>query len=118
LVLYDSAAVARAVRRNHLGAELDEELRDHIDRQIEDNLARGMSPEEARLAALRKFGNPALLRDQTRATWNWNGLEQFARDAHIGIRTLSRTPGFAIRYKEIVRLDQRTFHFIISTLCR
>ena len=37
-------------RRNHLGAELDEELRDHIDRQIEDNLARGMSPEEARLA--------------------------------------------------------------------
>ena len=83
-------------RRNHLSAELDEELRDHIDRQIEDNLARGMSPEEARLAALRKFGNPALLRDQTRATWNWNGLEQFAREARIGIRTLSRTPGFAI----------------------
>src|SRR5271170_6481663 len=33
-------------RRNHLSADLDEELRDHIDRQIEDNLARGMSPEE------------------------------------------------------------------------
>ena len=82
--------------RNRLAAELDEELRDHIDRQIEDNLTRGMSLEEARLAALKKFGNPSLLRDQTRATWNWNGLEQFARDARIGIRTLSRTPGFAI----------------------
>jgi macrolide transport system ATP-binding/permease protein len=40
-------------RRNQLGAELDEELRDHIDLQIEDNLAHGISPEEARLAALR-----------------------------------------------------------------
>ena len=33
-----------------------------------------MSPEEARLAALRAFGNPLLLRDQTRATWSWNGI--------------------------------------------
>ena len=82
--------------RNRLGAELDEELRDHMDRQIEDNLARGMSLEEARLAASRKFGNPALLRDQARATWNWNGLEQFVRDLRFGARALGRTPGFTI----------------------
>lgn len=82
--------------RNRLDAELDEELRDHVDRQIEFNLAAGMSPEEARLAALRKLGNAPLLRDQTRATWNWNGLEQFIHDLRIGFRTLSRTPGFAL----------------------
>jgi predicted permease len=83
-------------QRNRLTAELDEEIRDHLDRQIEFNLAGGMSPEEARITALRKLGNAALLRDQTRATWNWNGLEQFMHDLRIGIRTLSRTPGFSI----------------------
>jgi predicted permease len=82
--------------RNRLDSELDEELRDHVDRQIEFNLAGGMSPEEARLIALRKLGNAALLRDQTRAMWNWNGLEQFIHDLRIGIRTLRRTPGFSL----------------------
>ena len=52
------------LRRDRLDAELDEELRDHIDRQIEDNMFRGMSPEEARVAAMRRFGNPALLRNR------------------------------------------------------
>ena len=80
--------------RSRLDAELDEEIRDHLHRQIEFNLAGGMSPEEARLAALRKLGNAALLRDQTRATWSWNGLEQFIHDLRIGTRTLSRAPGF------------------------
>ena len=82
--------------RSSLDAELNEEMRDHIDRQIEDNVSRGMSPEEARRAALQSFGNPALLREKTRATWNWNGLERFAHDFRIATRTLSRTPGFAV----------------------
>ena len=83
-------------QRRRLTAEVDEELRDHLDRQIEFNLAEGMSPEEARPAASRKLGNGALLRDQIRATWNWNGLELLMGDIRIGIRTLSRTPGFAL----------------------
>src|SRR6185312_4870446 len=83
-------------QRKRLTGELDEELRDHLDRQIEFNLAGGMSPEKARLAARRKLGNAALLRDQTRATWNGTGLEQFIHDLRIGFRTLSRTPGFAL----------------------
>lgn len=82
--------------RGRLDSELDEEIRDHLNWQIEFNLAGGMSPEEARLAGLRKLGNPALLREQTRSTWHWNRLEQFMHDLRIGIRTLSRTPGFSI----------------------
>ena len=50
--------------RNRLVADLDEELRDHIDRQIEYNLTHGMREEEARLAALRAFGNPTLEREK------------------------------------------------------
>jgi hypothetical protein len=54
--------------RGASAARLDDELHDHLERQIVENLAAGMSPEEARYAALRTFGNPALLREQTRAT--------------------------------------------------
>src|SRR5579884_2544900 len=82
--------------RNRLDADLEEEIRDHLERQIEFHVARGMSPEEARLLAMRQLGNATLLRDQTRATWSWNGLEQFAHDVRVGIRTLSRTPGFTL----------------------
>lgn len=82
--------------RNRLDAELDEELHDHISRQIEFNLAQGMKIDEARQDACRKLGNAALLRDQTRATWSWSGIEDFTHDIRIGCRTLSRTPGFTI----------------------
>jgi putative ABC transport system permease protein len=82
------------VGRGEAGTQLDRELQFHLDRQIAENLAAGMAPTEARSAALRAFGNPALLRDQARATWSWNLLEQFVSDLRIGVRTLRRTPGF------------------------
>jgi len=83
-------------RRSDAGERLDDELRFHLERQIAENVATGMSPDQARYAALRAFGNPALLRDQARAKWNWHGAEQVIRDVRYGMRTLRRTPGFAI----------------------
>jgi hypothetical protein len=84
-------------RRARAISSLDEELRFHIERQAAENLAAGMTPEEARFAALRAFGNPTLLREQTRATWSWNWLESLLHDLRHGIRTLSRTPGGSSR---------------------
>ncbi|MGO9339863.1 MAG: ADOP family duplicated permease [Terracidiphilus sp.] len=81
--------------RDKAAARLDEELRDHLERQIAENIAAGMGAEEARFAALRTFGNPALLREQARSTWSWNWLETLLRDLRYGVRTLGRTPGFA-----------------------
>ena len=75
-------------------AQLDAELRFHLENQIAENRAAGMSAEEARRAALRAFGNPALLRDEARATWSWNWLESVGRDLRYSVRTLRRTPGF------------------------
>jgi len=61
--------------RGRAGMRLDDELRFHLEQQIAENIAAGMSPDEARHAALRAFGNPAALRDQARETWNWSGIE-------------------------------------------
>src|SRR5271170_4405720 len=82
--------------RNRAASRLDDELRFHLDQQIAENVAAGMSPEEARHAAHRAFGNPAALRDQARETWSWNWIEQLSRDVRQSVRSLARTPGFSI----------------------
>ncbi len=83
-------------RRGVAGARLDDELRFHLENQIAENTAAGMNAEEARYAALRTFGNPALLREQARATWSWNWLESFARDARFVALSIWRRPGFSL----------------------
>ncbi len=82
--------------RGREGRRLDAELEFHLEQQIAENRAAGMSAEEARQAALRSFGNPVALREQTRESWSWNGLESLGRDVRIGARTLLRSPGFAL----------------------
>lgn len=89
-------ALLSLFRRHQASAHLDDELRFHLDRQIAENISTGMSSEEARYAALRTFGNPTLLREQARSTWNWSTLESMVRDIRFATRTLARTPGFAI----------------------
>src|ERR1700730_13765380 len=87
---------ARLVRRKRAGAELELELTSHLENEIAANRAAGMTAEQARSAAVCTVGNLALIRDQTHDTWGWSGLESWLRDLRLGIRTLSRTPGFTI----------------------
>jgi predicted permease len=83
-------------RRGNASTHLDEELRYHLERQIDENVAAGMSPEHARAAALRQFGNPALLRDQTRSTWTGLWLDSLLRDIRYVTRALVHAPGFTL----------------------
>jgi len=83
-------------RRQQQTARLNAELQFHLDLQVKENIAHGLSPEEAHYAALRTFGNPALLRDQARSSWSWNWLQKLLRDLRYGVRTLSRSPGFSL----------------------
>src|ERR1700686_3340784 len=55
-----------------------------------------MNPEEARYSALRIFGNPVALREQSRPTWSWKWVEAIVRYFRFGLRTLARTPGFSV----------------------
>lgn len=80
--------------RGRAAALLDDELQFHIERQIAENIEAGMSAEEARYAALRSFGNPAVVRDQARATWSWREIESLVFDLRYSVRTLRRSPGF------------------------
>ena len=72
------------------------ELQSDLELEEEEQRERGLSPEEARYAARRAFGNPTLIREQTRAVWTWDWLERLVRDLKYGTRTLLRSPGFSI----------------------
>ena len=77
-------------------ADLERELGSDLELEEEEQRASGVSAEEARYAALRAFGNPALIREQTRAVWSWNWLESFARELGFCLRALRRSPGFTV----------------------
>jgi putative ABC transport system permease protein len=77
-------------------ADLERELRSDLELEEEEQREAGISGEDARLAALRAFGNPALIREQTRAVWSWNWLESVARDLRLSVRALIRAPGFTV----------------------
>jgi hypothetical protein len=63
-------------RRNRNAQRLDDEIQFHLEQQTAENIAAGMSPQEARCAAMRTFGNPTFLKEETRDTW---GCGWFAR---------------------------------------
>jgi len=83
-------------RRRSEKARLQQEFEFHLEQQVAESLARGMSPDEARFAALRRFGNPTLLLEETRSTWSWSWMEKAWHDLRYGFRTLRRTPGFSL----------------------
>ena len=81
-------------RRRRLDADLDEELRAHLEFAIEDHQRQGMSSEQARAAALRAFGGITQIREAYRVQRGLPWFEQITRDIRFAVRQLRKSCGF------------------------
>jgi putative ABC transport system permease protein len=88
------AKLVALFRRPKTMDDLEEEIKTHLQMEEQENLESGMSPEEARHAALRRFGNVTLTQQRSREMWVWNGVEALWQDLAFGLRHLIRSPGF------------------------
>jgi len=83
-------------RRKRREAELDEELRRHLEMAARERAEQGEDVKDAERAARREFGNVGLVKEVTRDVWGWIWLRDIADDARYGMRMLLKNPGFAI----------------------
>ena len=81
--------------RGQFDADLEEEMRLHQELREQEQVERGVSPEEAHYAAQRRFGNKLVLREESRDMWGWNWFETFLQDIRYGLAPLRRNRGFA-----------------------
>jgi predicted permease len=82
-------------RRRELDARLDEEVRAHLEELTEEYARDGASPEDARRAARRAFGNVESMKEAHRDRSGLRWIEECVQDLRYGLRGLRRNPGFA-----------------------
>jgi len=88
--------ISNLFSHSKMDREIDAELRSHIEMRMEDNIANGMSPEEARRDAMLRFGNPTVMKERTTGADAALVLESISRDIRYALRQLFRSPGFAL----------------------
>ena len=82
--------------RSKRTADLERELQSDLALEEEEQRERGVPSQQARSAALRAFGNPTVIREQTQATWSWSWLESLTQDLQYGFRGMRRNAGSTI----------------------
>src|SRR5687767_3653905 len=82
-------------RKEKLDREMAEEMQFHLSQRSASHVDEGMSRDEARYAAQRKFGNVGVIQERIRDQRGWNWFENFGKDVAHGFRTLVQRPGFA-----------------------
>ncbi len=82
------------MHRRQFDADLEEEVRLHLELRQEAQFESGMTANEARAAARRRFGNATYLKEESRIAWGWEWFENLAQDVRHGARMLRKAPGF------------------------
>jgi putative ABC transport system permease protein len=105
-VVHQLVALFRALFRNtQVDTDLADEMRFHVERETEANIARGMSPAAARKAARLAFGSVDAAQEQSREERPGTGTRQLLRDIRIGTRLLRKSPSFAVASVTIIALS-------------
>src|ERR1700722_6568728 len=84
------------IRRRQFDADLEEEMRLHLELRERDQMRAGLAPSEARQTALRRFGNATLLKEKSYMVWGWEWFEHLVQDVNYGVRAMLRSPGVTI----------------------
>ncbi len=83
-------------RGSRIDRDIDEELRFHLDMRIQENIRSGMSPEDAKREALRRFGNITRIKEQSHDIRGGGMIETFLKDIRYGVRMLIKQPLFTV----------------------
>ena len=102
-------------RAKQLLNDLDQEIREHIELATQENIDRGMTPTEARYAALRKFGNVTRVKEDVREVWSTVWLEQLGQDIRFTLRQLRKI--FLFEGTHGLQLGQRRFASALAAAC-
>jgi predicted permease len=81
-------------RRSRVEQELSDELRFHLEELTQENITKGMAPEEAHYASLRELGGMEQIKEECRDMRRVNYIDDFIQDVRYGLRTLAKNPGF------------------------
>ena len=88
--------MSRFFRRVQWDKERAKELEDYLAHEIDDNIARGMPPDEAKRAAQRKLGNPVRIREEIYEMNTISFLDSIWQDLRYGMRILRKNPTFSL----------------------
>lgn len=88
--------ISNLFSRSNVDQDIEVELRTHIEMRIDDNLRKGMPPDQARRDALLRFGNPTVVKERVASVDIALMLDNIWSDTHRALRQLRRSPGFAM----------------------